>query len=61
MTTIINSFSKSDMPRWAQNDPAVVDKCKADLAFRANVCAVKNLSGIGAKQVANQLKREAKR
>ena len=35
--TIVVKFDASDLPRWAQNDPAVVNKCKNDLAFRCNV------------------------
>jgi len=35
--TIVVKFDASALPRWAQNDPAVVEKCKNDLAFRVNV------------------------
>ena len=60
-TTINTSFDVKSLPRWAQNDAAVVEKCKRNLAFRANVCTVKNLNAVGAKQYAEQLKREARR
>lgn len=35
--TIVVKFDASALPRWAQNDPAVVEMCKSNLAFRCNV------------------------
>lgn len=37
--TIATTFDPKSLPRWAQNDPQVVELCKRDLSFRANVCA----------------------
>lgn len=59
--TINTKFDVKSLPKWAQNDAAVVEKCKNSLSFRANVCSVKNLDVVGAKQTAEQLKREARR
>lgn len=38
-TTIITTFDPSSIPTWARRLPAVVAKCKTDLAFRCDVCA----------------------
>ena len=39
--TKITKFDPQTLPRWAQNDPAVVAKCGRDLSYRANVCSAK--------------------
>ena len=42
MTTTINvSFDPTTLPAWAQRIPAVVARCKTDLAYRCDVCAAK--------------------
>lgn len=51
--TIVTKFDKSALPRWAQNDANVVEICKTDLAFRADVCSAKTA------QLRKVLKREA--
>lgn len=39
-TTISTKFEVTALlPAWAQNDQAIVERCKNDLAFRSNVCA----------------------
>lgn len=53
--TIYKSFDVEVLPRWAQNDAAVVALCKRDLAFRINVCSAKTA------QLKAMLKREAAR
>lgn len=35
--TIDVKFEKSDLPKWAQNHPQVLDRCKNDYTFRCNV------------------------
>lgn len=39
MTTINIKFNPADLPDWAQRDAVVTERCRNDLAFRANVCA----------------------
>lgn len=39
--TINTKFDPAVLPKWAQNDPAVVAKCERDLAYRCNVCDAK--------------------
>ena len=38
-TTIPTVFDPSALPVWARRLPAVVARCKVDLAFRCDVCA----------------------
>lgn len=38
-TTIVTAFDPSAIPVWAQRLPAVVARCKTDLAYRCDVCA----------------------
>lgn len=54
-TTITKTFSVSDLPRWAQNDPAVAAKCERDYAYRCMVYTATTA------QYRNFLKREAQR
>ena len=39
MTTIATTFDPKTLPAWAQRIPEVVARCKADLAYRCDVCA----------------------
>ena len=36
-TTITTTFDARDLPRWAQQIPAVVDLCRRNLAYRCDV------------------------
>lgn len=38
-TTIPTEFDPKALPKWAQQNPAVVEKCRTDLAYRADVCS----------------------
>lgn len=40
--TINTKFDVTALPKWAQNNPAVVELCKRDYAYRCNVCELKN-------------------
>lgn len=40
-TTIPTDFDPTALPKWAQQNPAVVARCKTDLAYRCNVCAAR--------------------
>jgi len=40
--TINTKFDVTALPRWAQNNPAVVELCKRDYAYRCDVCAAKS-------------------
>lgn len=55
MRTIQTTFNPKSLPRWAQTRPAVVDKCRRDLAYRCNVCSAMT------RQVRQQLIRDAER
>jgi len=55
MTTINTRFNASDLPTWAQNDSVIVERCRNDLAFRADVCNAETA------QRRNQLRRDAYR
>ena len=37
-TTIPTEFDPTALPAWAQRIPAVVEKCKTNLAYRCDVC-----------------------
>ena len=54
--TIVTKFDPTTLPRWAQADANVLEICKTDLAFRADVCSA---VGVGAVQLRKVLKREA--
>lgn len=50
--TIETSFDMSSLPRWARNYPAVIERCKNNLSYRANVHSATT------KQMRDFLKRE---
>jgi hypothetical protein len=54
-TTINTQFDSTTLPEWAQQNPAIVERCRTDLAFRANVCSATT------RQQANFLRRDAQR
>lgn len=51
--TIEATFNPKSLPRWAQNNAAVVARCERDLAFRVNVFNAET------RQYRDQLKRDA--
>lgn len=51
--TIQATFDPKSLPRWAQNDAAVVAKCRISLSFRCDVFSATT------KQMQNFLKRKA--
>jgi hypothetical protein len=53
--TIETTFDPKSLPRWAQNNPAVVARCERDLAFRVNVINAQT------RQYRELLKRDAAR
>lgn len=53
--TIETTFDASILPRWARNHPAVVARCKHDLAYRCNVHEAQT------RQMRQQLIRDADR
>ena len=40
-TTIPTPFDPQALPKWAQRIPAVVEKCRTNLAYRCDVCSAK--------------------
>ena len=36
-TTLSAEFDPKTLPTWAQNNPAILNKCRNDLAFRIEV------------------------
>lgn len=40
-TTIPTAFDPTALPKWAQQNPAVVALSKTNYAYRCNVCAAK--------------------
>jgi hypothetical protein len=55
MTTINTNFNPADLPDWAQQDSAVVERCRVDLRFRVQVCEAQ------AEQWKNYLRRDTQR
>ena len=40
-STIPTEFDPTALPKWAQRIPAVVEKCRTNLAYRCDVCSAK--------------------
>jgi hypothetical protein len=38
--TISTAFDPTSLPAWAQRDPQVVEACRVNLAYRADVCSL---------------------
>lgn len=54
MTTINVKFDAGNLPAWAKNERAVLERCRNDLSFRANVCSATTA------QQRKQLRRDAR-
>ncbi len=46
--TIPTAFDSTVLPKWAQQYPQVVDRCRHDLAYRCRVCEVSSRAAIDA-------------
>ena len=54
--TIEIEFKPSDLPKWAQKHPEVVERCRVDLSFRCNVYDVRDGSGTYARALIKDAK-----